>query len=208
MLIALKHYWWKVVWLFGSGETRDMPIVPFPIKKIWITRLASGLMVSGTNLRFTFHSKIFLSFVVGAQQGNTLVYTHAETTIWGAPNVRHMIISNASSTILIPVYQYEHPNSGTQKNKKAVKILFIISSSSDWLFYFWHQDVTIYVTILRSLDTKSEMRRRIKKTMKPSMWLQINITTCIIHYIWCLKKSYTALLFLLKLNADPLVHGT
>ena len=106
------------------------------------------------------------------------------------------------------VYQYEHPNSGTQKNKKAVKILFIISSSSDWLFYFWHQDVTIYVTILRSLNTKSELRRRIKKTMKPSMWLQINITTCIIHYIWCLKKSYTALLFLLKLNADPLVHGT
>ena len=163
-------------------------------------------MVSGTNLRFTFHCKIFLSFVVDAQQGNTLVYTHAQTTIWGAPNVRRMIISNASTTILIPVYQYEHPNSGTQKNKKAVKILFIISSSSDWLFYFWHQDVTIYVTILRSLNTKSELRRRIKKTMKPSMWLQINITTCIIHYIW--KKSYTALLFLLKLNADPLVHGT
>ena len=31
-------------------------------KTVWILRLVSGLMVSGIDLKFTFYSKIFLSF--------------------------------------------------------------------------------------------------------------------------------------------------
>ena len=39
--------------------------------------------------------------------------------------------THVSSGILIPVYQWEHPNSGSRKNKKAVTVLFMISSSND-----------------------------------------------------------------------------
>ena len=39
--------------------------------------------------------------------------------------------THVSSGILIPVYQCEHPNSGSQKIKKAVTVLPIIFSSND-----------------------------------------------------------------------------
>ena len=47
--------------VIGSGQTRDLSVVHFSIKTVWIPRLVSGLMVSGIHLKFTFYSKIFLS---------------------------------------------------------------------------------------------------------------------------------------------------
>ena len=47
--------------ILSDDMSENMSVVSFSIKTVWIPRLGSGLMVSGTDLKFTFYSKIFLS---------------------------------------------------------------------------------------------------------------------------------------------------
>ena len=61
-------------------------------KTIWIPRLGSGLLVSGIDLKFTCYSKIFLYHCSRCTERYTLAYTRAQTTIWGALNVRCTIV--------------------------------------------------------------------------------------------------------------------
>ena len=53
-------------------------------------------------------------------------------------NSKRKQTSDVSSRILIPLYRYGCPNSGVQKNNKAVTVLFNFFFKQ--LLYFWHQD--------------------------------------------------------------------
>ena len=57
--------------ILSNGMSENLPVVSLSLQKtVWIARLGSELMVSGTDLKFTFYSTIYI-FAVGARRGTS-----------------------------------------------------------------------------------------------------------------------------------------
>ena len=57
--------------ILSNGMSENLSVVSLSLQKtVWIARLGSELMVSGTDLKFTFYSTIYI-FAVGARRGTS-----------------------------------------------------------------------------------------------------------------------------------------
>ena len=57
--------------ILSNDMSENLSVVSLSLQKtVWIARLGSELMVSGTDLKFTFYSTIYI-FAVGARRGTS-----------------------------------------------------------------------------------------------------------------------------------------
>ena len=92
---------------------------------------------------FVFHDTVFPTYPENYDtKGFCFLNWGTETKFFLVVKVKNDFnISDVSSGILIPVYWYERPNSGTPKNKKAVRGYNIVYNFflQQIIVLFWHQ---------------------------------------------------------------------